>query len=354
METGHVKIEKFLVAEDAGRVINPMIADGQVHGGIAQGIGNALLEEIVYDDERRYSHGTRSPTICRRLRTKFRQSSFITLETSERELHHHGQGRWAKAAAIGAPAAVINADQRRARAVRRRDRRNAGNAAAIRAALRAQRKSRMSGKRPHITLTINGRDHADQRRAAAHAGGRDPRGLRADGHTYRLRAWHLRRLHGHRRRRAGALMPDVCACRPTATDPHRRGLADGDKLHPMQQAFMGHHGLQCGFCTPGFLMLTVGVLEREPDISDENLVDVLARPISAAAPAIRTSSRPFVPQQRKCAENDAPGEIRRPLRPRVWKIGHFSPAKATSPPTFRLRASGIIARGSVLPSRTER
>ena len=54
------------------------------------------------------------------------------------------------------------------------------------------------------------------------------------------------------------------------------GLADGDKLHPMQQAFMDHHGLQCGFCTPGFLMLAVGVLEREPDISDEDLVDVLS------------------------------------------------------------------------------
>lgn len=54
------------------------------------------------------------------------------------------------------------------------------------------------------------------------------------------------------------------------------GLARGDKLHPMQQAFMDHHGLQCGFCTPGFLMLAVGVLEREPDISDENLIDVLS------------------------------------------------------------------------------
>jgi carbon-monoxide dehydrogenase small subunit len=54
------------------------------------------------------------------------------------------------------------------------------------------------------------------------------------------------------------------------------GLAQGDTLHPMQQAFMDHHGLQCGFCTPGFLMLAVGVLEREPDISDENLVDVLS------------------------------------------------------------------------------
>jgi carbon-monoxide dehydrogenase small subunit len=54
------------------------------------------------------------------------------------------------------------------------------------------------------------------------------------------------------------------------------GLARGDELHPLQQAFMDHHGLQCGFCTPGFLMLAAGVLEREPDISDEGLLDVLS------------------------------------------------------------------------------
>jgi carbon-monoxide dehydrogenase small subunit len=54
------------------------------------------------------------------------------------------------------------------------------------------------------------------------------------------------------------------------------GLANGEEMHPMQRAFMEHHGLQCGFCTPGFLMLAVAVLEREPDISDEDLVDVLS------------------------------------------------------------------------------
>ena len=47
-------------------------------------------------------------------------------------------------------------------------------------------------------------------------------------------------------------------------------------MHPLQRAFMDHHGLQCGFCTPGFLMLAVGVLEREPDISDDDLLDVLS------------------------------------------------------------------------------
>jgi len=54
------------------------------------------------------------------------------------------------------------------------------------------------------------------------------------------------------------------------------GLANGEALHPLQRAFMEHHGLQCGFCTPGFLMLAAGVLERNPDISDADLIEVLS------------------------------------------------------------------------------
>lgn len=54
------------------------------------------------------------------------------------------------------------------------------------------------------------------------------------------------------------------------------GLQRGEQLHPMQQAFMRHHALQCGFCTPGFLMLAVGALEKRPDLSDEQLTDLLS------------------------------------------------------------------------------
>ncbi len=54
------------------------------------------------------------------------------------------------------------------------------------------------------------------------------------------------------------------------------GLADGRRLHPLQRAFIAHHGLQCGFCTPGFLMLAVNTLEQRPDIGDEELIDVLS------------------------------------------------------------------------------
>ena len=49
--TCFVKILKYVVAEDCGRIINPMIVDGQVHGGVAQGIGAALYEELIYDDD---------------------------------------------------------------------------------------------------------------------------------------------------------------------------------------------------------------------------------------------------------------------------------------------------------------
>jgi carbon-monoxide dehydrogenase small subunit len=46
------------------------------------------------------------------------------------------------------------------------------------------------------------------------------------------------------------------------------GLADGDRLHPMQEAFREHHGLQCGYCTPGMVMAAVSLLAENPDPSE--------------------------------------------------------------------------------------
>jgi aerobic carbon-monoxide dehydrogenase large subunit len=51
VETCQVRLLRYVVAEDCGRVINPLVADGQVHGGVAQGIGAALYEEVVHDGE---------------------------------------------------------------------------------------------------------------------------------------------------------------------------------------------------------------------------------------------------------------------------------------------------------------
>jgi carbon-monoxide dehydrogenase large subunit len=107
IETGRVTVEKFLAVEDAGRIINPLIADGQVHGGIAQGIGNALLEEIVYDTLGNVQTATLAdytPPTAR--------------DVPPIELHHietpaassiTGAKGLGEGGAIGAPAAVLNA-----------------------------------------------------------------------------------------------------------------------------------------------------------------------------------------------------------------------------------------------------
>jgi aerobic carbon-monoxide dehydrogenase small subunit len=49
------------------------------------------------------------------------------------------------------------------------------------------------------------------------------------------------------------------------------GLADGDRLHPVQQAFHEHHGLQCGYCTAGMVMAAVSLLEEIPDPSERDV-----------------------------------------------------------------------------------
>ena len=53
------------------------------------------------------------------------------------------------------------------------------------------------------------------------------------------------------------------------------GLGRADALHPIQQAFVDCHGLQCGFCTPGMVMATAGLLAQVPDPTDEQIVEAL-------------------------------------------------------------------------------
>ncbi len=49
-DTGGVAVERYLVAYDIGRAVNPMLVEGQIVGGLAQGIGGALFEEFLYDE----------------------------------------------------------------------------------------------------------------------------------------------------------------------------------------------------------------------------------------------------------------------------------------------------------------
>lgn len=63
------------------------------------------------------------------------------------------------------------------------------------------------------------------------------------------------------------LAPQVDGCAVETVE----GLADGETLHPIQQAFADQSGLQCGFCTPGFLMAVTELLEAIPDPSDDQI-----------------------------------------------------------------------------------
>lgn len=106
-ETGFVRVERYLVAEDAGRIINPMIADGQVHGGVAQGIGNALLEEIVYDGD----GGILTANLADYMPPTAHEMPPIELhhiETPSTQSITKAKGL-GEGGTIGAPAAVLNA-----------------------------------------------------------------------------------------------------------------------------------------------------------------------------------------------------------------------------------------------------
>ena len=131
-------------------------------------------------------------------------------------------------------------------------------------------------ERKGITLTINGQAHdirVEARRTLADA-------IRED---CGLTGTHIGCEHGV----CGActVLVDadpVRSCLMFAVQAEGRqirtveSLASGGELNDLQRAFMEHHGLQCGFCTPGFLMLVTGVLSREPDIGDDALKDVLS------------------------------------------------------------------------------
>ncbi|MGH8621812.1 MAG: (2Fe-2S)-binding protein [Burkholderiales bacterium] len=127
-----------------------------------------------------------------------------------------------------------------------------------------------------VTLNVNGKDHAirvEARRTLADA-------IREE---CGLTGTHLGCEHGV----CGACTvlldgEPVRSCLMFAVQAAGRrirtveGLAEGEKLHPLQRAFIEHHGLQCGYCTPGFLMLAAGILERNPDIGDAEWLEVLS------------------------------------------------------------------------------
>jgi aerobic carbon-monoxide dehydrogenase large subunit len=107
-DTGQVTIEKFTCADDFGNVINPMIVAGQVHGGVAQGIGQALLENVAYDDNGQLLSGSFMDYAMPRAD----DVPFYTVDHSCNTPCTHnplGVKGCGEAGAIGTPPAVVNA-----------------------------------------------------------------------------------------------------------------------------------------------------------------------------------------------------------------------------------------------------
>jgi len=106
-ETGTTNIEQFVAADDFGKIINPMIVEGQVHGGLAQGIGQALLEHAVYSDDGQLISASFMDY------TMPRAHDLPSFDVSTTETACPGNPLGIKgcgeAGAIGAPPAVINA-----------------------------------------------------------------------------------------------------------------------------------------------------------------------------------------------------------------------------------------------------
>ncbi|MCL4187466.1 MAG: xanthine dehydrogenase family protein molybdopterin-binding subunit [Rhodobacteraceae bacterium] len=107
-ETGRVTIDRFAAADDFGNIVNPMVVDGQVHGGIGQGIGQALLERAVYDANGQLLSGTYMDYAMPRADDL---PSYVVDHSCATPCTHNPLGvkGCGEAGAIGSPPAVVNA-----------------------------------------------------------------------------------------------------------------------------------------------------------------------------------------------------------------------------------------------------
>jgi carbon-monoxide dehydrogenase large subunit len=106
-ETGFVKVLRYAVAHDCGRVINPMIVDGQIHGGVAHGIGDTLFENLQYDENGQLQTTSYlTYLIPTSTDVPYINTAHVEVPSRFNALGVKGAG---EAGAIGAPAAVANA-----------------------------------------------------------------------------------------------------------------------------------------------------------------------------------------------------------------------------------------------------
>lgn len=106
-ETGQVKIRRFVAVDDCGTIINPMIVEGQIHGGLTMGLAPALLEEIQYDANGNILGGSFMDYL---LPTAVETPKWETAKTTTPSPHHPiGAKGVGESATVGAPAAIVNA-----------------------------------------------------------------------------------------------------------------------------------------------------------------------------------------------------------------------------------------------------
>ncbi len=105
--TGEVKIRRFVAVDDCGNIINPMIVDGQIHGGLSQGLAPALYEQITYDEEGNITGGSFMEYL---VPTAMETPAWETDKTVTPSPHHPlGAKGVGESATVGAPPAIVNA-----------------------------------------------------------------------------------------------------------------------------------------------------------------------------------------------------------------------------------------------------
>ncbi len=257
VETGKVTLLRHVTADDAGPVLNPILMEGQRHGGIAQGAAQALVEEILYDEDGNPLTATLMDygAITAAELPSFELLTSETLDPGEparREGHRRGRH-----------------DRRHSRRAQRGHRRRVAPWGP--AHRHADDPGTCLDRYPEgehevkVELTVNGKDvtaDVEDRTLLVHFL-RDVADLTATNigcDTTSCGACTVL-LDGESVKSCTVLAAQADGRSVTTLE----GLAsDAGEMHPVQQAFHEEHGLQCGYCTPGMVMAIVSLLKENP------------------------------------------------------------------------------------------
>lgn len=296
-ETGIAKIARYAVVDDVGRVVNPLLLKGQIHGGIAQGAGQALCETMVYDTDSGQLLTGSFMDYCMPRADDF---PFFAVGSNEvpaktNPLGIKGAG---EAGTVGALPAVMNAvndalvplgirhfdmpatPERLWRAIKdATGRRSEHLSVAPRTSTlmpTGSRSSRGSAMAKTIEIVVNGKQHRISvpgdtpllyvlRNDLELNGAKFGCGLGQCGACTVV-------VDGDAVRSCSFSVEQAAGKKITTIE----GLGTVEKLHPLQKAFIDEQAAQCGYCINGMVMTAKALLDRTPKPSDGNIRDALA------------------------------------------------------------------------------